>query len=160
MDEAARAPRHVHLRHTIHVRGDPDAVLRLLTPEGERLWVPGWAPEYLDAPDVDAAPDLAEGVVFRTRHGGETTLWCVAEVDPAARRYAYHRYTPGSRAGVVTVACSGPAGGPTRVDVSYEMTGLSEAGDAILAAMSDGFTAEIDGWVEALEATLETGAAN
>lgn len=60
----------------------------------------------------------------------------------------------------MTVACTGPAGGPTRVDVTYEMTGLSAAGAAALERMAAGFTAEIDAWVPALEATLETGPVN
>lgn len=142
--------RSIRLTHTIEIDGDPDEILALMTPEGERLWVPGWAPEYLD----DGVPDLAAGVVFVTRHKGETTLWSVGELDHEGRRYTYHRFTPGSRVALVSVACAGNPGGPTTVDVSYAVTSLSDDGDLAVAAMERGFAGEIEGWKDALQGLL------
>ena len=162
--------------HEIVVDGPPDEVLALLTPEGERRWVPGWEPVYGDdsasgpngggdsasGPDgggdsalrSPTAPDLEEGLVFTTHHGGETTLWYVGTVDRSARRYEYHRFTPGSRVAVVRVGCEPEADGRTRVLVTYEVTVLSPHGRAVVEAMKDGFVEEIEGWVGAMEGVL------
>ena len=66
------------------------------TPEGERRWVPDWEPEYLHR-----APDDGVDTAFRTRHGGEETLWMVLEHDPEDGCLGYARVTPESRLGTV-----------------------------------------------------------
>jgi hypothetical protein len=66
-----------------------DDAFPLFTPEGERAWVEGWTPEYLHP----AHPAGTAGTVFRTKHGGEETLWLVLECDPPAGVAAYGRFT-------------------------------------------------------------------
>ena len=68
---------------------------KLFTAEGERLWVPGWAPEIL------GPLPQATGLVFLTGEGAERTIWTVVESDPARGLVRYSRVTPGSRAGFV-----------------------------------------------------------
>ena len=110
--------------------GLDDAFLSF-TPEGERAWVEGWAPEYLHP----GRPARTAGTVFRTRHGGEETLWLVLECDPSAGIAAYVRFTPGSRLGTVRVRCGTVDRAHTRVTVTYALTALSPAGNDVLAAL-------------------------
>jgi hypothetical protein len=123
----------------------------LFTPEGEKSWAQGWAPEYLHPADGK----LAAGMVFRTRTEGEETLWVVGRCDRAAGEVEYVRATPGSRVAVVTVRCSPLDAGRTHVGVRYAFTGLAEAGNAWIAEMDERRYAElIDSWRAAIEAML------
>ena len=112
----------------------PAKALRLFSPEGERSWVNGWDPEYLHPSHASTAP----GTVFRTRHGGEETLWLVLSYDPAQGEAEYVRVTPGSRMGTVRVKCRGEGDERTRVIVTYALTGLSPAGNAVLTDLTPG----------------------
>ena len=103
-----------------------DEAFKLFTAEGERLWVPGWAPEIL-GPLPQAA-----GLVFLTGEGAERTIWTVIESDPPGR-ILYSRVTPGSRAGLVEVRL-GERGNRTGVDVGYDLTALSDEGEQALDA--------------------------
>jgi hypothetical protein len=145
---------HVERSATLRLAADPDSALPLFSPEGEREWVAGWEPEPLHAPDGSLA---RAGAVFRTRAGGEETLWLVLAYDPAARRAAYARLTPGSRLGTVEVALESAPGG-TLVRVTYRLTALSESGAATLAALTpEAFAQTIAGWERDLAACLPGG---
>jgi hypothetical protein len=96
----------------------PERAAVLFTPEGERAWARGWAPEY-----------PADGPVFLT-HGG-ATVW----VELGDLRYA--RVTPGVQAGTVSVELA-PDGDGTRAAVTYDLTALSDE------ARLDEFAAEFD----------------
>ena len=117
---------------SLHVALPPERAASLFTPEGERSWAPGWAPEY-----------PADGPVFLT--GGGTTVW----VEVGELRYA--RVTPGVQAGTVAVRLA-PDGDGTRADVTYDLTALS--GDADLAAFAAGFDDMMAAWEQAIAATL------
>jgi hypothetical protein len=91
---------------------------KLFTAEGEKLWVPGWAPQMLAPPPQDV------GTIFLTGEGEEWTIWTVLQSDPAAGILRYSRVTPASRAGVVEVRLYG-ADDRTRVEVAYDLTALS-----------------------------------
>ena len=125
----------------------PEKALRLFSPEGERGWVPGWDPEYLH-PDH---PSTAQGTVFRTTHGGEQTLWLVLQYDPGQGEAEYVRISPGSRMGTVKVRCRADGDDRTRVIVTYALTGLSVAGNAVLTDMTaekyGQMLAEWRGWI-------------
>jgi hypothetical protein len=130
----------------------------LLTPEGERAWVEGWDPEYLHPltrPDPPAA-----GTVFRTRHGGEETLWLVISFDPAAGRVDYARVTPGSRIGTVGVRARATGERSTEAEITYRMTSLSAEGNQKLLEMTpEGFLAMLQRWEAAIRAATAAGAA-
>lgn len=127
----------MHVEHTGELRfaAPPDAVFPLFTPEGERRWAPGWDPRWLHASDVEG--------VFTTNNGGEDTVWMVLELDARARRAKYLRMTPGSRVGVVEVACVAAEGVETIVRVTYRMTSLTEDGESKLAAFDAAAYAEM-----------------
>lgn len=149
---------HVRRTGSLAVHLPPEEALPLFTAEGERTWVDGWAPEYLHVPgEGDAATrTVIPGTVFRTRHGGEETLWMVLEYDPSDGVARYARFTPGSRLGTVSVQCDGAEGGnETRVAVTYEMTAVSGEGARVLADMTDeAYGKMLAAWEERLGALV------
>ncbi|HEX6634094.1 MAG TPA: hypothetical protein VF038_08985 [Usitatibacter sp.] len=123
----------------------------LFTPRGEKAWAEGWDPEFLHPPDGT----LVEGAVFRTRHGGEETLWMAMRCDRDAGEVDYLRATPGSRIATIHVRCTPLGAGRTSVAVRYAFTGLSEAGNEWIRAMDEPRYAQlIDSWRAAIEAAL------
>jgi hypothetical protein len=62
--------------------------------------------------------------------------------------------TPGSRMGSVLVQCSPLGPGRTRVDVTYVLTGLTEAGNGTLRDFGAGYEAFIDEWRVAIRASM------
>ena len=139
---------HVDLTGRLHVAAPPDRAIVYFTPEGERLYVPGWDPEYLHPSDGT----LAEGLTFRTTHNGETTLWLVSRYEAGSGRLEYVRVVPGSRLGTVSVLLSPGDGGGTEVSVSYRLTSLSPAGDEALRRFADGFDAMLASWERSIAA--------
>ena len=133
---------HIELSGVIHIAASPAGAFRFFTPEGERLWVPDWEPEYLHP--ADGA--IAEGLAFRTRHGGEMTLWLVSRCDRAAGAIDYVRVTPDSRMGTVAVRLSDAGGPSSRATISYKLTSLSADGDRKLEAFAAGFPAMLAEW--------------
>jgi hypothetical protein len=119
----------------------------LFSPEGERAWVQGWDPQYLH-PDH---PSNAPGTLFRTTHNGEETLWLVLTYSPSAATARYCRFSPTSRVGTVQVHCQEEAPGRTRVGISYALTAITPAGNAVLAALTpEKYAAMLHDWQEAI----------
>ena len=118
---------------------DPEQAFPYFSPEGERPWVPGWAPEYLHP--TEGTP--LSGLVFRTRADGELTLWLVLRYDSETLEAEYVRIAPASRMGTVVVHCREAAGHRTRVEVTYDLTALSEEGNLVLEALTEGAYAEM-----------------
>lgn len=145
--------RRVHATHTIAVDAPIDRCFMYFTPAGEELWVEGWSPVYLEPADGRTEA----GMVFTTGSGDEATIWTLVDFDPERHRSRYARCTPGSRTGLVEIACTALDAGRTAVRVTYTLTGLDAAGDAALAAFDGAaFTAMIDGWSRELAARRET----
>lgn len=118
----------------LHVALPPAQAAALFTPEGERAWAHGWAPEY---PAGGGTP------VFVTHAGA--TVW----VELGELRYA--RVTPGVEAGTVAVRLA-PDGDGTRAEVTYDLTALSA--DADLAGFAAGFDAMLAAWERDIAAAL------
>jgi hypothetical protein len=131
----------VHIEHTGELRffAPPDEIFELFTPEGERRWAPDWAPNWIHPHDGEAHAEA----VFATTNGGEETVWMVLELDANERRAKYLRMTPGSRIGVVEVACESASEGGTTVRVTYRMTALTPEGERRLAAFDAAAYAEM-----------------
>lgn len=119
----------------------------MFSPEGERAWIPTWDPAYLH-PDH---PSNDPGTLFRTTHGDEETLWLVLTYSPSEATARYARFSPGSRVGTVQVRCHEEAPARTRVSVSYSLTGISPAGNAVLTALTpEKYAAMLYDWQEAI----------
>ena len=149
---------HVNVSGTVRVAAPLTEAFRFFTPEGERLYVPGWAPEYLHPEEGT----LAEGLTFRTKHGGEDTIWLVSKYEPDYGAIDYLRITPDSRIGIVMVRlASSPGEGEapglplTDVTVTYRLTSLSTAGDRKLAAFEAAFADQIASWERSIAAVLK-----
>jgi hypothetical protein len=125
------------------------------SPQGERVWAPGWVPEYLHPRDGAPLP----GLVFRTAVGGERTLWLLLRYDAAALEAQYVRIVPDSRIGLVTVRCVAVTPRETDVTVAYELTALSAAGNRTLEEFTEAaFGAMLEDWKRAIAMSLATDA--
>ena len=143
---------HAERAHDFVVALPMAQAFELFTPEGERLWAAGWEPRYLHPADGRAT----RGMVFTTAHGGEDTIWTMMRHDPAAGLVEYLRVTPGSRVGRVLVHCTALDLARTRVNVVYEFTGLTEAGNARIRELLDAahYRDFIESWSKAIETAL------
>jgi hypothetical protein len=88
--------------------------------------------------------DEDEGTVWVTVAGERSTYWVVVgkEVD----RVRYARTTPGFAAGTVEVRLRDLDGQDTEADITYDLTALTEAGDAELDEFGSTFQQEIGSW--------------
>ena len=127
---------------TLRVDAPPEQAFQLFTAPGERLWVDGWDPDVLRGGD-----GRAKGAVFVTDVGGDTAYWIVVDYDDEALHARYARIAPGSRAGTVAVLARDDGTGATEVEVTYELTALTEEGDEQQAAFdSEAFARMLAEW--------------
>lgn len=136
---------------TLDLPVPPQRAFPLFTPEGEKMWAQGWDPEIL----YPGTGERREEGLFRTDAHGERTVWLILDCDAAAGRAEYAVVAPATRAGVVTVTCRPLGTDSTRVEVSYRMTALSEAGNAHLAHFAAHYDELIGGWRPGLLRALE-----
>lgn len=135
--------------HDFVVEKPLDQAFHLFEPEGERAWAKGWNPTYLSPP----SGRTEAGMVFKTWHGGEGTIWMVVRHEPAAGLIEYVRMTPGSRVASVLVQCTSLDAHRTRVNVVYSFTGLTDAGNAYIKKMDEkSYRAYIESWGSAIAA--------
>jgi hypothetical protein len=134
---------------TIQLRRPAARAMTLFTPEGERAWAgPHWDPRY-PAPDRT----LGDGAVFLTEREATATVGVMVEHLP--HRVRYVRVTPDVYAGTVTVAVIESGAEDCRVEVTYDLTALSERGASDLDRFGTHYDAEIDGWATAINAATE-----
>jgi hypothetical protein len=120
----------------------------LFSPEGERLWVPGWAPELLHPPGAE----WEEGLIFRTQEELGEAVWVVTALDRKGHAVEYYRLEPGRYVARVRVRCQAKQPEQTDVAVTYAFVGLSDAGNRDIAAMSEAAYEQKlkrwQGWIE------------
>jgi len=126
------APSATTLRGRLVVNADVDEAFPLFSPEGERLWVPGWDPELLHPPGAV----WEEGQIFRTREELGDAVWLVTRLDRGQHAVEYHRVEPGRYVANITVRCRALPDGRTEVSTAYSFVGLSEAGNGEIEAMT------------------------
>jgi hypothetical protein len=136
---------HQHLTGRITIPLPPGQAFRLFTPLGERDWVADWQPRF----PVPTADDSEPGTVFITREHASERTWLVVDREPD-RRLRYADVAPGDRATMITVELV-PADTGSEVNVTYDVTALSEAGARRLGHFADGFTRYLDSWQEQIE---------
>jgi len=133
---------------TVEVALPPEATFPFFTPEGERLWIPGWAPAYPEG----GAPEPREGLVFETEKEGGTATWLVTRWEPGAHQAAYAYVLPGRWATTVDVAVRDLGEGRSRVAITYHMTSLAPEADADVRAFEEGYQVRVAGWADTLSA--------
>jgi hypothetical protein len=133
----------VRLAGRIQLDGPIDRVFGLFSPLGERLWVPGWDPELLHPRGVE----WAAGLIFRTREEQGEAIWIVTRLDRSAHEVEYHRVEPGRYVSRVAVRCTALAPNSTEASPEYEFIGLSDSGNAEIAAMDEeSYAAKMARW--------------
>ena len=110
--------------------------------------MPGWKPRF----PAGEPEDEDEGTVWVTEAHGRTTYWVVAARD--VRGVSYARVTPELFAGIVEVRQRRADARSTQLDITYDLTALTEAGAAELDSFAAGYQEEIGGWRAAIEATI------
>jgi hypothetical protein len=131
-----------------------DEVFPLFSPEGEKLWVPGWEPEFLHPPD----PAWEEGQIFRTREETGEAVWVVTRLDRGEHRAEYHRVEPGRYVARVEVRCRPLDERRTEVSTAYTFVGLSESGNREIAAMTrEAYDAKMSRWSDWIGRCLRSG---
>lgn len=146
---------HLDRHHTILINGSIDRVFPLFTPAGETRWVEGWNPEFIHP----ESGETCEGMVFRTTHGGEETLWSCLAWEPGRHHVRYARLTPGSRFGFVEVNCRKRSAEQTVVSVRYILTALSTEGASYLSDLTvEAYERMIGEWKVRIERWLTADA--
>jgi len=127
----------------------------LFSPEGEKLWVPGW-----DYRNVMGTPELAEDYVFLTKshdHGTAEAIWVVKKYDRAACLVEFYKIEPDEKVGVIRVKCRELATGKSEVEVGYKYIALSATGEAFVSGFSESaYEAFIGEWRTLLSNHLES----
>ena len=117
------------VKHTenFEINQPVEKLFPLFSPEGEKLWVPGW-----DYEDIRGASALHEDAVFLTKnhdHATTDAIWLVKRYEPASYLVQFYKVEPEDKVGIITVQCKSVDECTTRVEVSYEYIGLSKRGD-------------------------------
>ena len=107
----------------------------LFSPEGEKLWVPGW-----DYENVMGKTELSEDYVFLTKthdHLASDAIWIVKAYDPESYFVQFYKIEPEYKVGVVTVQCTELSTTITNVQVTYKYQALSTLGEEFIAGFSE-----------------------
>jgi hypothetical protein len=131
-----------------------ETVFPLFSPEGERLWVPGW--EY---DNIMGTTRLHEDDVFLTRshdHAAAEAVWIVKKYDPETRRVQFYKVEPNEKVGTISVRCDPLDPHSTRVEVTYTYLALSDSGNRFIENFSEKHYKDfIEEWKTLLEAYFE-----
>jgi hypothetical protein len=109
-------------------------VFPLFSPEGEKLWVPGW-----DYENILGTTDLHEDYVFLTKnhdHASTEAIWLVKRYEPESYLVQFYKVETGEKIGVITVQCTEVSEVRTKIQVTYEYIGLSEKGNEFISKFS------------------------
>ena len=120
----------------------------LFSPEGEKLWVPGW-----DYRDVMGTPDLTEDYVFLTEshdHGTAEAIWVVKKYDPENWLVEFYKIEPNDKVGVVRVKCKAKGESRTEIEVRYKYIAISANGEAFVRGFTGAVYEEFIGEWQAL----------
>lgn len=125
---------------------NPDDAFPLFTAPGEELWAPGWEPFILNGDGYEA------GTVWVTLGHGHTTYWHVAIYNTVQRHAQYVRVTPEANTGTVDVQVVSNGSGGSTVNVTYTLTGLSDAGNEKVENMlrESEYSAMMENWRSAI----------
>jgi hypothetical protein len=142
-------PESVTFEGSFRVHQPAEHAFPLFSPRGEEAWVPGWKPEMLHP----AGAEWETGLVFRTVHDGQESIWFVRSLDRDAHRVTYDRVDLGMTATTVSVRCEAAGSDTTNVSVTYTFVGITDAGNAFVRAQKrDEFAAKMERWQDAIAA--------
>ncbi len=113
-----------------------EKVFPLLSPEGEKLWVPDW-----DYENLMGKTDLFEDYIFLTKthdHASTDAIWLVKRYEPETYHVQFYKVEPEDKVGIITVRCIKEGNEFTQVQVTYEYIALTSRGSKFI----EGFTRE------------------
>lgn len=117
----------------------------LFSPEGEKLWVPGW-----DYENVMGTTQLSEDYVFLTGthdHAEAAAVWVVKKYEPGDHLVEFYRIEPEQKVGLVRVRCVETDAAGTSVEVTYKYTSLTAEGERFVAGFDQStYEAFISEW--------------
>jgi len=135
---------HVRLEGTVPVPLTQSDAFELFTPTGERRWAEGWDPSF----PASGADETKPGTVFQTkRHHGVT--WVLVACD-RPHSITYSNVSENDRAGLIRVSCEPNGDGMTTARVVYDMTALSDEGDASLREFAAHYEHFMRDWQSAI----------
>ena len=124
---------------------DIASVFPLFSPEGEKLWAPGW-----DYTNLLGFEDLQPDYVFLTDshdHRSANAIWIVADYDAVKHYISYYKVEPGEKVGKIIVQCFEQGQKYTLVKVTCKYIGLSDSGNRFVADFTkEAYTEFIDEW--------------
>ncbi len=137
------------------INAPPDVVFPLLCPVREAEWLDGWEYEM-----IHSESGLAEeGCVFSTPGDGEAdTTWVISRHDKEKQLVEFVRFTPDSRTCVLKIAVTPRGETGSNVDISYNYTGVSAAGNTWIDNFTeDSFLNAVKFWEISMNQFLGTG---
>jgi hypothetical protein len=122
---------------------DIATVFPLFSPEGEKLWAPGWS--YTN---LLGSTELKPDYIFLTDthdHKSAQAIWIVSDYDPDKHTVSYYKIEPEQKVGKVAVQCFEQSQTSTLVRVTYKYIGLSDSGNRFVAEFTKEAYAEFIG---------------
>jgi hypothetical protein len=127
--EAGTAPggarAHSEEKFAFTARGPMERVVPLFGADKERVWAPGWNPQFIHP--LPVRDD--QGMVFTVSHGHRRSVWVNTEFDLKEGRVQYVYVIPDLLVTLIAIKLT-PDGQQTRIEVAYDRTALSAEGDA------------------------------
>ncbi len=136
------------------IQAAPSAVHALICPVKEAEWLDGW-----DYDLIFSHSGVAEhGCVFTSRSAGEETIWLITTRDDTRCETEFARVTPGSRVALVAVRIEDGGQQISRVNISYTITALTEAGNQFIDNFTqENFVKDMQFWEATMNHYLKTG---
>ena len=141
--------------HSFAIAVSVSRLFPLFSPEGEKLWVPGW-----DYDNVMGTIELYEDYVFMTfnhDHGSTEAVWIVKRFDPESYFVQFYKVEPADKIGVITVQCKELEPEKTGVQVTYKYIPLSVSGEMFVSTFTEvSYRKFIDDWQTLLESYFDS----
>lgn len=113
-------------------RATMEHVAPLFGAEKERVWAPGWDPQFIHPLPAEDK----EGMVFAVKHHHMRSVWVNTQFDLKGGRIQYAYVIPEALVTLITLKLTAE-GNQTRVEVEYDRTALSEEADAHVRQMGE-----------------------
>jgi len=149
---ATAVPRaHSEEKFVFTARAPMEQVAPLFGADKERVWSPGWDPQFIyPVPATDA-----QGMVFSVAHHHLRSFWVNTELNLSAGRVQYVYVIPDALVTVITLNLT-PKGDQTVVEVHYDRTALTPEADAHVREMASQDRASGPEWEQQINQYLET----
>lgn len=153
MSETSKTAEQVRRAGGFVLECSAETAFPLFSPEGERNWVPGWAPRAVFPETIEFRGDT----VFRHGEGSDEAVWTIVHVDRSNHRAEYVRVAPASHAAHIIVKVDPVAAERCEVSVSYILTAFGDHPAVLLEEFSeDAFRVRMKNWQAWIGAHLQS----